>query len=147
MNYLIYTEVPLYGDHVEFRLAALDPSATVKVMVPVRRLTAEELQFLELEMAPEPAESPEGLFARWRLRDAVACLHRAGFENVGGETVVGSPLDAIEAAVEADRPGAVVVITDPAGVAGWVHMDLAHRVQRHIDEPLIHIELEPAYGA
>jgi hypothetical protein len=130
---------------VEDRLAALDTSAAVKVMVPVRKLSDEELQYLQLELAPEMAESPEVLFARWRLRDAIACLNRVGFENVDGETVVGSPLDAITDAVEGGRPGSVVVITDPAGVAGWVHMDLAHRIQRHIDEPIIHIELQPTH--
>lgn len=78
MHHLIYTEVPLHGDCLEHRLGACYTSSTVKVMLPVRRLTGDELQFAQTALASQPAESPEDLFAGWRLDEAVACLRPRG---------------------------------------------------------------------
>jgi hypothetical protein len=145
MKYLIYTETPLNDGEVQHRLRDLDTSAVVRVMVPVRELTEAESQFLRAEHATDQVgTSPEEVSARWRLREAVASLHLAGFEAVDGWTIPGSPVDAIESEVEAGRYDAVVVVTGPTGVAGWVNLDLAHRVERHVDKPVTHIEFESA---
>ena len=146
MNYLIYSEVSLNGDHVGQRLGELDKSASVKVMVPVRALRAGELAFFAAELAGDKtSEPPPQLFARWRLRDAISALHRLGFESVEGVAVDKHPVDAIEAAVAANRYDSVIVVTERAGVAGWVHLDLAHRVERHLHSPVVHIELHPVH--
>ena len=146
MKFLIYTEVPLNGDYVGRRLGALDTSASVRVMVPVRALSGGELAFFSAELAGEKSNEPrEQLFARWRLRDALNALHRLGFESVEGVAADEHPVDAIEAAVAANRYDSVIVVTEPVRVAGWIHLDLAHRVERHLHAPVIHIELRPVH--
>lgn len=146
MRYLIYSEVPLNSGGVPDRLAKLSSSAMAHVLIPVEPVTPEHLQFLETEMGSKQTdEPPELLFAHWRLRQAIEALERAGFEAVRGTTVDGSPVDAIESAVESGGHDAVIVVTEPVGMSGWVHLDLPHRIERHIDRPVIHIELEPAH--
>ena len=146
MKYLIYTEVSLSGDYVAHRLGDLDTSASVKVMVPVRALSGGERAFFQAELASDRTNAPpRQLLARWRLRDAINSLHKAGFESVEGVAAEEHPVDAIEATVAADKYDSVIVVTEPAGVAGWMHLDLAHRVERHLHSPVIHIELHPVH--
>ena len=38
---------------------------------------------------------------------------------------------------------AVIVVTNPAGIAGWVSLDLPSRVERHVSEPVITVEVDP----
>lgn len=146
MKYLIYTEVSLSGDYVAEHLGELDKSASVKVMVPVRALSGGERAFFQAELAADKTDlPPRQLLARWRLRDAINTLHKFGFKSVEGVAADDHAVDAIEAEVAADRYDSVIVVTEPAGVAGWMHLDLAHRVERHLHSPVIHIELHPVH--
>ena len=144
-RYLVLVDAPVNEGPTlaEFERLATDPETTFHVVVPVSDLDDVERSFVELEEAPaETADSAEVVAARWRLRDAVTTFEKAGLTATG---IVGatSPVDSIEQALEADSFDAVVVVTGPAGIAGWVNLDLASRLERHLSEPVVTIEVEP----
>ena len=53
------------------------------------------------------------------------------------------PLDALDWAGDDFSHAAVIVVTNPAGIAGWVSLDLPSRVERHVSEPVITVEVDP----
>lgn len=96
---------------------ATDPPYHV---MPVRGQTAEEA-------------------ARTRLDAALRRLRDLGAE-VSGEVGDPSPVDAVRNAVEADGYDGIVISTLPAGLSRWLGMDLPHRIERHFDLPVVHVE-------
>lgn len=143
---LLLVDGPVHGDTVRARLGSPDVADTeIHVVVPARDLTAGEAQMVEVEGPAEGSGSgPEVIAAQWRLRTALDELRNAGFDQVTGAIGEASPIDACDTALETDRFDDVIVVTKPIGASGWVHLDLPHRIQRHLHRPIIHIEANGA---
>lgn len=143
-HYLVVLDQPRLDDSAlrEFDRLNADHS-TFHVVVPTRPLSDEEKTFLEVESGPDVAdESSEATAATWRLSDAVGALQERGLD-VTGEIGPESPLDAVDWALDHGDYDQVVVVTDSAGMAGWVGLDLASRIERRISEPVISIVRSP----
>lgn len=143
---LLLVDGPVDGDAVRVRLGAPDMVDTeIHVVVPARDVTDGEAHMIEVEVSSTDATvSPQVIAAQWRLRGAVDALQAAGFEQVAGSVGDASPVEAIVAAFEAGRFDDVIVVTKPIGISGWVHLDLPHRIERHLHRPVIHIEVDHA---
>ena len=146
LKFLTLVDASVWSDAVLARLNELSTkSASFHLLVPARPLTEGELEYVETEMlVTESAESPEQLMARWRLRDAMTAMENAGFESVTGAIGNAHPMTAIDDALEAEGYDAVIVVTGPLGPASWVSLDLPSRIKRHVEEPVTHIEVQPA---
>lgn len=144
-RYLVLVDAPLDGEVVRSRLAAMGASgASFHVVVPARPLNDDERQMVALEGTEADAmDSPEMVAARWRLRSATDAMTAAGLRDLTAQVGEPDPLEAIDRACASEHFNAIVVVTRPAGMKSWVHLDLPHRVARHVDEPVIHIEVEP----
>lgn len=145
MRYLVLAEATLRQPEVLDRFVALNASAAAfHVVVPLRELTDAEQDYVSTEAASTVAgESPAQVMAQFRLEDAISALHKVGIDDVTGAVGVASCVDAVEQALEQERYDAVVVVSGPLGVRGWVHLDLPSRIERHVDHPVIHIEAHP----
>lgn len=141
---LLLLDAPSIGTSALHQLRELrGPGSTLHVVVPAGRLDAGERTFTALESDPnEVGDAPEVVAARWRLRDAITRLQEDGFETTG-EVGEEDPIDAIEQCVSSQRYDTVAVVTGPAGIAGWVNLDLPSRVRRHVDAPVLAIECDP----
>ncbi|NND76290.1 MAG: hypothetical protein HKN44_14925 [Ilumatobacter sp.] len=146
MSTLIYTEMDVRADDVEQHLTSVDRTSAVRVIVPVRPLTTDEEKFVAVEFDDNDAVERDVRFARWRLDAVMDALRSAGHTDVDGQTSADSAVDTIEHAVEDGNVDHVVVITGPTGVAGWIQMDLPHRIERHVDRPVTHVELDRAHA-
>lgn len=146
LKFLTLVDASVWSDAVLARLNELSTrSASFHLLVPARPLTEGELDYVETEMlVTESAESPEQLMARWRLRDAMTAMENAGFESVTGAIGNAHPMTGIDDALEAEGYDAVIVVTGPLGPASWVSLDLPSRIKRHVEEPVTHIEVQPA---
>lgn len=144
MRYLLLADGPVVADPVRARVPATQTGdARIHVVVPTREISADERRMVSIEnSAPEDGTSPEVVAARWRLRSAIDALAGLGLDEVTGDIGDARPLDALEHALDAGRYDAVIVVTRPIGAAGWVHLDLPHRIERHVDLPVIHIEVD-----
>jgi len=72
--------------------------------------------------------------ARDRLARILAWLRDAGVEADG--VVVGEPLGAMEAAMDAERFDEIIVSTLPARLSQWMRRDLVRRATRRFDVPV-----------
>lgn len=144
LKFLTLVDASVWSEAVLARLGELSTkSASFHLLVPARALTEGEMEYVETEMlATEAVESPEQLMARWRLRDAMTAMENAGFESVTGTIGNAHPMTAIDDALESAAYDAVIVITGPLGPSSWVSLDLPSRIQRHVDEPVTHIEVD-----
>lgn len=116
--------------------------STFHVVVPARPLSDDEKALVDIEADPDTAdERPQTTVAKWRLRDAVEALRGRGLE-VSGSVGPEDPLDAIDSALDNGDHRTVVVVTDAAGIEGWVGLDLPSRVERRVSEPVITIEVD-----
>ncbi len=141
IRYLVLVDTPLRGATAMAELERLNTAAALfHIVVPARALSDDERTLLE---SGEGSESHEVLAARSGVQNAVDQLEKAGL-NVTGAVGSENPIDAIEEALEAERFDAVVVVTEPAGIAGWVNLDLPSRIERHVSEPVVVIEIDPA---
>lgn len=145
-RYLLLVDGPVDGDTVRARLRAPESvDVAIHVVVPARDLTEGEEQMVEIEgSAPDAGASPQVIAAQWRLRGAIDALQTVGFNQVTAAIGDASPVEAIAAAFDADRFDDVIVVTKPIGLSGWVHLDLPHRIERHLHRPIIHVEVEHA---
>lgn len=146
MKYLVLLEQKLQDEAVVSELRNMDSEgAEFHVLVPARPLSEKEKEFVTLEVAGSPDEEGEGdetaVLARWRLRDALALLEQSGFSGqVGGEVGRADPIDAAEDALRQQDYDSVVVVTSRPGIAGWLHLDTASKLERKLDTPVHHIE-------
>ena len=143
-RYLVLADQPIDGDRAstEFRRMAATRGSSFHVVVPLVELDDEARRVVEIEEEPnEAAVTPEVVASKWRLREAMSTLEALG-SDVTGSLGVESPVESIEQALDADDYDVVVVVTDPAGIAGWVKMDLASRIERHVSEPVVTIEVD-----
>lgn len=147
MTTLIYTEVDVRPDDVDRHLASVDGSSAVHVIVPVRPLTTDEERFVAIEFDDHDGAERDVRFAQWRLDAAIDALKSAGYTDIDGQMSSDSAVDTIERVVEERDFDHVVVVTEPTGVAGWIHMDLPHRIERHVDRPVTHVEIDHAAHA
>lgn len=144
-RYLLLADGPVDGEMIRVHLRVREPAdVVVHVVVPARALDEGELRMVEIEdSAPDDGASPAVVAAQWRLRSAIDSLRAAGFTEVTGVTGVPQSIDAVDDALAGGSFDQVVVVTGPIGLSGWVHLDLAHRIERHVDEPVVHIEATP----
>lgn len=145
-RYLLFVDGPVDAASVRARLRASElVDVAIHVVVPARDLNEGEERMVEIEgPATDAGSAPEVMAAQWRLRGAIGALQTAGFDQVTGAIGDASPVEAIDAALDADRFDDVIVVTKPTGLSGWVHLDLPHRIERHLHRPIIHIEVEHA---
>ncbi len=140
-QYLVLVDKPQFDQHALSEFDGLNnDGSTFHLISPVRELSADEADYVQLESDPAVAEPPETTAARWRLGQAMDTLRERGLEVSG---VVGpeSPLDAIDEALDSGDYDQVVVVTDAAGIAGWVGLDLASRIDRRVTEPVVAVEV------
>lgn len=143
MRYLMLVDAPMGPELPVAELERLNTAAaSFHVVVPARSLHEEERKLVLLEESPEQSDTPpEVVAAGWRLGQILDSLQAVGLEADGS---IGSddPVDSIEAALDAGDYDAVVVVTEPSGIAGWVKLDLPSRIERHVDEPVVTIEVD-----
>lgn len=145
MRYLVLLEQKLEDETVS-ELRNMDSGeAEFHVLVPARPLSEKEKEFVALEGAGSPDEEGEGdetaVLARWRLRDTMNRLDESGFSgHVVGEIGRADPIDAAEDALREQDYDSVVVVTSRPGIAGWLHLDTASKLERKLDIPVRHIE-------
>lgn len=146
MRYLVLVDRPIHGEGALAQLEALDTAAaSFHLVVPVTPLSESEAAYVDRERTAADAGDDDAVVAaRWRLRDAASAVQSVGLEVVNGKVGPPDPVEAIERALDVDDYQAVVVVTGRPGVAGWFNLDLPSRVGRHVDVPMVAIEVEPA---
>jgi hypothetical protein len=86
-------------------------------------------------------ESPEEArrLAEWRLRHLVDLLHEDGIDAEGA---VGDPdpFRAVERVLERERFDQILLSTLPPGLSRWLASNLARRLERNFQLPVIHVE-------
>lgn len=143
-RYLLLADGHIDGDGVRTHLRLTEPAdVVVHVVVPSRELTEGERRMVEIE-GPRSSDGtePSVVAAQWRLRSAMDALRSAGFDQVTGAVGDADAVDAVDAALASGSFDQVAVVTGPIGLSGWVHLDLPHRIERHVGEPVIHIEAD-----
>lgn len=145
MRYLVLLEEKLQEETVSELRKMDSQEAEFHLLVPARPLSEEEKEFVALEVAGSPDEEVEGdetaVMARWRLRDTMNRLEGPGFSGqVVGEMGRADPIDAAEDALREQDYDSVVVVTSRPGIAGWLHLDTASKLERKLDIPVHHIE-------
>jgi hypothetical protein len=143
-KYLVLLEHGLQDESVIEELRELDGAGTAfHLLVPARPVSDADREFIELEMSDDAGiEGDEAaVLASWRLRTSVAQLQDSGFAaHVEGEVGRADPIDAVDDAMGADAYDRVVVVTSRSGIAGWLHLDTASRIERKLDVPVTHLE-------
>lgn len=142
-RYLVLLEQTLKDEAIIERFHAMHAEgASFHLLVPVRSLSEQEKEFIALEVDERPAEGDDAaIMARWRLRDALSVLEESGLAgHVDGEVGRSDPIDAVEDALHGQDFDGVVIVTSRPGIAGWLHLDTASRIERKLDIPVIHLE-------
>lgn len=138
-RHLVLLEQDLHHESVieEFRAMNAD-GADFHVVVPVRPLTEGEEQLIELEMDETSIEGDHvAEMAQWRLRDAITTLEESGLNgHVTGEVGRADPFDAAVDALAGESYDDVVMVASRPGLAGWLHLDTASKIQRKLDIPV-----------
>ncbi len=142
-RYLVLLEQSLQDERIIERLRAMRAEGvSFHLLVPVRPVSEEEKEFIQLEVDERPDEGDDAaVMARWRLRDAISVLEESGLAgHVDGEVGRSDPIDAVEDALARQHFDQVVIVTSRPGIAGWLHLDTASRIERKLDIPVIHLE-------
>jgi flavin-binding protein dodecin len=126
------------GAHLR-RVIAADPDARFVVLVPMSTPAPVDLGGAMGVMSGIAVIDPEVQdqirdVARDRLARILAWLRDAGVEADG--TVVGDPLAAMEAAMDAESFDEIIVSTLPARLSQWMRRDLVRRATRRFDVPV-----------
>jgi len=126
------------GAHLR-RVIAADPGARFVVLVPMSTPAPVDLGGAMGVMSGIAVIDPEVQdqirdVARDRLARILAWLRDAGVEADGA--VVGDPLGAMEAAMDAERFDEIIVSTLPARLSQWMRRDLVRRATRRFSVPI-----------
>ena len=126
------------GAHLR-RVIAADPGARFVVLVLMSTPAPVDLGGAMGVMSGIAVIDPEVQdqirdVARDRLARILAWLRDAGVEADG--VVVGEPLGAMEAAMDAERFDEIIVSTLPARLSQWMRRDLVRRATRRFDVPV-----------
>lgn len=143
MRYLVLLEQKLQDEAVVDQLRTMgSEGAEFHLLVPARPLSEKEKEFVELEVAGTPYEGDDAaMLAHWRLRDALALLEESDLAGrVDGEVGRADPIDAADDALDRQDYDGVVVVTSRPGIAGWLHLDTASKLERKLNMPVHHIE-------
>lgn len=121
------------------RVIASDPSARFVVLVPMPTPAPVDLGgamgvMSGVAVLDPMVQSQIQQVARERLDRILAWLRDAGAEAEG--SVVGDPMAAMEAAVDAQAFDEIIVSTLPARVAQWMRRDLVRRASRRFAIPV-----------
>lgn len=83
--------------------------------------------------------------AQERLEKALARFRELGAE-AEGEVGDPDPIQAIRDALTDGSFDEIILSTLPAGISRWLKLDLPHRVEKHFDLPVTHVEATPEEG-
>lgn len=142
MRYLVLLEQKLQDESVVEKLREMHADgASFQLIVPARPLSEAEKEFIELEVDEASAgEDHAAVLANWRIRDAVSLLEEAGLAgHVDGEVGRADPIESVEDALSRHDYDGVVIVTSRPGIAGWLHLDTASKLERKLDIPVIHL--------
>ena len=81
-------------------------------------------------LVPRPYWDPDTEEAAITLELAIPLLDAAAGSHVQGVVGATDPYEAVRQALEREKYDEVIVSTLPARVSRWLHLDLAHRVER-----------------
>jgi hypothetical protein len=115
------------------------------LIVPTTPLSEQEKEFIEVEgVHASMHEGDEAAtMANWRLRKATTALEEAGLEGrVDGQVGRADPIDAVEDALSTGDYDRVVIVTSRPGIAGWLHLDTASKIERRVDVPVAQLHAE-----
>lgn len=141
-RYLVLLEQSLQDETIIERLRAMRAEGvSFHLLVPARAVSEEEKEFIKVEVEERPDEGDDAaVLAQWRLRDAISVLDESGLAgHVDGEIGRSDPIDAVEDAMSRQHFDQVVIVTSRPGLAGWLHLDTASRIERKLDIPVIHL--------
>jgi hypothetical protein len=114
-------------------------------VVPAIGLGAGDRTFVENELsAGVTDEAAEVLAARWRRDRLIEEFGSIGLQIGEADIGPGSPVRAVAEAIERRaRTDAVIVITEPLGVARWLRLDAPSRIARRTEIAITTIEVDP----
>ena len=81
-------------------------------------------------MVPRPYYDPDTEEAAITLELAIPLLDVAAGSHVQGIVGATDPYEAVRQTLERDTYDEVIVSTLPARISRWLHLDLAHRIER-----------------
>ena len=81
-------------------------------------------------LVPRPYWDPETNEAQSTLELAIPLLDEAAGSHVEGIIGASDPFEAVRQTLERESFDEVIVSTLPARVSRWLHLDLAHRIER-----------------
>ena len=116
------------------------------VVVPATPLSNQELALRHSEHPGAVAyESGPVAIARMRLAKAMDRLAEASI-SCSGDIGDPDPFKAVEIALHSHSFDDVIVSTLPRRVSRWLAQDLPHRIARHFDVPVTHVETGEQLG-
>jgi hypothetical protein len=81
-------------------------------------------------LVPRPYWDPDTEEAAITLELAIPLLDAAAGSHVEGIVGATDPYEAVRQTLERDTYDEVIVSTLPARISRWLHLDLAHRIER-----------------
>lgn len=144
-RHLVLLEQGLEDERIIGELRDMAVDGGLHLIVPSSPLSEVEKEFIEVEGHDASLEEGDqaATMANWRLRKATTALEEAGLEGrVDGEVGRAAPIDAVEDALSTGDYDRVVIVTSRPGIAGWLHMDTASKLERRVDVPVTHLEAE-----
>jgi hypothetical protein len=148
-RYLILVDTPIPDDAVAAELRRLGArGGGLHLLVPVDRL-ADTLRVPSRfsgrtkPVAASPVAGPENLADTGPLHRLISELRLAGLDTTGELATLADPVAAIEQAVTLDRYEAVVVLGGGSPGARRLKVDVASRIDCHIDLPVVAVDPAP----